>query len=112
MFSYKGYIIKEYFANFFLHHSDVTIDAAENKIIYHQSTVEPWRISLIDTGADSMTGGRLRRARPYLHPTDPFCFTYGDGVSDVDIASSSPFMSNRQPCHADGGGSSRSIWRA
>lgn len=83
---YKGYMIKEYFANFVLHHSDVTIDAIENTITYHQSTVEPWRISLIDTGADSMTGGRLRRARPYLHPTDPFCFTYGDGVSDVDIA--------------------------
>jgi glucose-1-phosphate cytidylyltransferase len=83
---YKGYMIKEYFTNFFLHHSDVTIDTAENKIIYHQSTVEPWRVTLVDTGEQTLTGGRLKRVRSYLDPAEPFCFTYGDGVADIDVA--------------------------
>jgi glucose-1-phosphate cytidylyltransferase len=82
---YKGYMIKEYFANFVLHQSDVTIDAARNEITYHQSPVEPWRITLADTGETTLTGGRLKRVRRYLDPDEPFCFTYGDGVSDVDM---------------------------
>lgn len=81
---YKGYIIKEYFANYFLHTSDVTIDVKNNTIDVHQQQAEPWRITLVDTGTDSMTGGRLRRVRQYLGD-EPFCFTYGDGVADVDV---------------------------
>ncbi len=82
---YRGYMIKEYFANYVLHRSDVTIDARENAIHYHQSTAEPWRITLIDTGQQTQTGGRLKRVAPYLRPDESFCFTYGDGVSNVDI---------------------------
>ena len=82
---YKGYMIKEYFMNFVLHHSDVTIDATKNSVTYHQSSVEPWRITLVDTGETTLTGGRLKRVRSYLEPDEPFCFTYGDGVSDIDI---------------------------
>jgi glucose-1-phosphate cytidylyltransferase len=82
---YKGYMIKEYFANYFLHSSDVTIDARENRISYHQTNAEPWRVTLVDTGENSMTGGRLRRVASYLDPGEPFCFTYGDGVSSIDI---------------------------
>ncbi len=82
---YKGYMIKEYFANFVLHHSDVTIDAVGNTITYHQTTVEPWRMTLVDTGLSTLTGGRLRRVRSYLNADEAFCFTYGDGVSDIDI---------------------------
>jgi len=83
---YKGYMIKEYFANFVMHNSDMVIDAAANRIEYRQSAVEPWRISLVDTGEQTMTGGRLKRVRSYLEPGEPFCFTYGDGVADVDVA--------------------------
>ena len=82
---YKGYMIKEYFSNYFLHMSDVTIDLTKNAVEIHQNSAEPWRITLVDTGADSMTGGRLKAIRSYLDPTEPFCFTYGDGVSDIDI---------------------------
>ncbi|MFJ4145758.1 glucose-1-phosphate cytidylyltransferase [Pseudomonas sp. NPDC089734] len=82
---YKGYVIKEYFANYFLHMSDVTFDMANNKMEVHQNNAEPWRVTLVDTGADSQTGGRLRRVREYLEPGEDFCFTYGDGVADVDI---------------------------
>ena len=82
---YKGYVIKEYFANYFLHMSDVTFDMANNKMEVHQNNAEPWRVTLVDTGADSQTGGRLRRVRDYLEPGEDFCFTYGDGVADVDI---------------------------
>lgn len=81
---YKGYIIKEYFANYFLHMSDVTIDVQNNSIEVHQQQAEPWRVTLVDTGAATMTGGRLRRVRRYLGD-ETFCFTYGDGVSDVNI---------------------------
>ena len=84
---YKGYIIKEYFANYFLHMSDVTFDMANNKMQVHQASAEPWRVTLVDTGDDSLTGGRLRRVAPYLDD-EPFCFTYGDGVSDVDVRKS------------------------
>jgi glucose-1-phosphate cytidylyltransferase len=83
---YRGYIIKEYFSNYFLHRSDVTIDARENKTIFHNTTAEPWRVTLVDTGETTLTGGRLKRVARYLDPDEPFCFTYGDGVADIDIA--------------------------
>jgi glucose-1-phosphate cytidylyltransferase len=81
---YKGYIIKEYFANYFLHTSDVTFDLSKNSMITHRRSSEPWRVTLIDTGENTQTGGRLRRVREYLGEDD-FCFTYGDGVANVDI---------------------------
>jgi glucose-1-phosphate cytidylyltransferase len=81
---YKGYVIKEYFANYFLHMSDVTFDMAKNKMEVHQASAEPWRVTLVDTGEATMTGGRLKRVAAYLDD-EPFCFTYGDGVGDVDI---------------------------
>jgi glucose-1-phosphate cytidylyltransferase len=83
---YKGYMIKEYFANYFLHTSDVTFDIAENSMAVHQRYAEPWRITLVDTGDHTLTGGRLKRVAPYLADADAFCFTYGDGVADVNIA--------------------------
>ena len=83
---YKGYVIKEYFANYFLHMSDVTFDMKHNKMEVHQNSAEPWRVSLVDTGENTMTGGRLKRVRDYIGDDD-FCFTYGDGVGDVDISS-------------------------
>ena len=82
---YKGYIIKEYFANYFLHMSDVTFDMCNNNMEVHQNHCEPWRVTLVDTGMHSMTGGRLKRVAPYLD-NESFCFTYGDGVADVDIS--------------------------
>ncbi|HXI13997.1 MAG TPA: glucose-1-phosphate cytidylyltransferase [Thermoanaerobaculia bacterium] len=82
---YKGYFIKEYFANYFLHTSDVTLDLRRNEMKVHQSTSEPWTVTLIDTGENTMTGGRLKRVRDHLDD-GPFCFTYGDGVSDVDLS--------------------------
>lgn len=82
---YKGYLIKEYFANYFLHMSDVTFDLAKNSMEVHQRNAEPWKVTLVDTGEETMTGGRLKRVAPYLQGEDAFCFTYGDGVSDVDI---------------------------
>jgi len=82
---YKGHVIKEYFANYFLYSSDVTFDLKNNSIDYHKSSSEPWRVTLVDTGANSMTGGRLKRVLPYLKDEEEFCFTYGDGVADVDI---------------------------
>jgi glucose-1-phosphate cytidylyltransferase len=83
---YKGYVIKEYFSNYFLHNSDVTIDARDNKVAYHSSNAEPWRVTLIDTGETAMTGGRLKRVANYLTPGETFCFTYGDGLANIDIA--------------------------
>ena len=80
---YKGYVIKEYFANYFLHNSDVTFSLKNNTMEIHQAKVEPWKITLIDTGLETMTGGRLLRVSKYLDTT--FCFTYGDGLSDIDI---------------------------
>ena len=88
---YKGYIIKEYFANYFLHMSDVTFDMASNKMEVHQRNAESWRVTLVDTGDDTLTGGRLKRVAPYIENEDAFCFTYGDGVSDVDIGRSLAF---------------------
>ena len=80
---YKGFMIKEYFADYFLHTSDVTFDLAENKMTVHQNSSEPWRVTLIDTGEGTQTGGRLKRLAPYLD--EDFCFTYGDGLADIDI---------------------------
>ena len=88
---YKGYVIKEYFANFFLHNSDVTFDMASNRIEVHEKNPEPWRVTLVDTGEETMTGGRLKRVFDYLKDEEAFCFTYGDGVADVDIAASIAF---------------------
>lgn len=81
---YKGYLIKEYFANYFLHMSDVTFDMKENRMEVHQASAEPWHVTLIDTGDSTMTGGRLKRVGAYLGDGD-FCFTYGDGLSNVDV---------------------------
>jgi glucose-1-phosphate cytidylyltransferase len=81
---YKGYLIKEYFANYFLHMSDVTFDMKHNQMKVHQNYAEPWQVTLVDTGTETMTGGRLKRVRSYLDGED-FCFTYGDGLADVDI---------------------------
>jgi glucose-1-phosphate cytidylyltransferase len=81
---YKGYVVKEYFSNYFLHMSDVTFDFTDNKMEVHQRNAEPWRVTLIDTGEQTMTGGRLRRVRQYLDDED-FCFSYGDGIGNVNI---------------------------
>ena len=88
---YKGYVIKEYFANYFLHMSDVTIDMANNQMEVHQKKAEPWKITLVDTGDDSMTGGRIKRVHKYVKNENSFFLTYGDGVSDVDISASLAF---------------------
>jgi glucose-1-phosphate cytidylyltransferase len=83
---YRGYVIKEYFANYFLHMSDVTFDMANNQMEVHRKHAEPWRVTVVDTGDNTMTGGRLRRVADYLANEEAFCFTYGDGVADVNIA--------------------------
>lgn len=88
---YKGYLIKEYFANYFLHMSDVTFDMADNRMEVHQKKAEPWKVTLVDTGEDTLTGGRLKRVADYIRNEEAFCFTYGDGVSDVDIRASIEF---------------------
>jgi glucose-1-phosphate cytidylyltransferase len=82
---YKGYLIKEYFANYFLHMSDVTFDMRNNEMRVHQRKAEPWQVTLVDTGDETMTGGRLRRVADYVARDEAFCFTYGDGVADLDI---------------------------
>ena len=83
---YKGYVIKEYFANYFLHMSDVTFDMQNNEMTVHQRKAEPWRVTLIDTGDDTLTGGRLKRVASHIKDEEAFCFTYGDGVANIDIA--------------------------
>jgi glucose-1-phosphate cytidylyltransferase len=83
---YKGYMIKEYFANYFLHMSDVTFDMRNNEMEVHENHTEPWKVTLVDTGENTNTGGRLKRVSKYLNPEESFCLTYGDGVSDVDIS--------------------------
>lgn len=88
---YKGYVIKEYFANYFLHTSDVTFDMSNNQMTVHQRRAEPWTVTLVDTGDASMTGGRLLRVKDHLAGENAFCLTYGDGVSDLDIAASIEF---------------------
>lgn len=91
---YRGYVIKEYFANYFLHQSDVTFDMRNNDMRVHQNNAEPWSVTLVDTGELTLTGGRLKRVRNYLTPDEEFCFTYGDGVGDVDISSLISFHKN------------------
>ncbi len=81
---YKGYVIKEYFANYFMHMSDLTFDLQNNAMEVHNNSSEPWRVTLIDTGEDTLTGGRIKQAQPYLND-EPFCMTYGDGVADINI---------------------------
>jgi glucose-1-phosphate cytidylyltransferase len=88
---YKGYIIKEYFANYFLHTSDVTFNMQENRMIVHQSVAEPWNVTLVDTGDNTGTAGRLKKVANYVSDDDAFCMTYGDGVSDIDITASIAF---------------------
>jgi glucose-1-phosphate cytidylyltransferase len=91
---YKGYMIKEYFANYFLHMSDVTFDMQSNQMEVHQSVAEPWRVTLVDTGENTGTGGRLRKIARYVDSEEAFCMTYGDGVSNVDIAATVTFHKN------------------
>jgi glucose-1-phosphate cytidylyltransferase len=88
---YKGYVIKEYFANYFLHMSDITFDMTNNQMEVHQKNAEPWKVTLVDTGESTMTGGRLKQVRQYLKEDEDFCFTYGDGVGDVNITESIQF---------------------
>lgn len=88
---YKGYLIKEYFANYHLHGADVTIDLVDNKFEYHRRRNEPWHITLVETGLETMTGGRIKRVREYLDPNEPFCMTYGDGLSNIDITAQIAF---------------------
>jgi glucose-1-phosphate cytidylyltransferase len=88
---YKGYVIKEYFANYFLHMSDVTFHIAENRMEVHRETAEPWRVTLVDTGEDTMTGGRLKRVLPHVANEEVFALTYGDGVADIDVAAELAF---------------------
>jgi glucose-1-phosphate cytidylyltransferase len=83
---YKGYLIKEYFANYFLHMSDVTFSLRDNTMQIHQNQTEPWQVTLVDTGDNTMTGGRLKRVKSYLNEDEPFCFTYGDGVGDINVS--------------------------
>lgn len=87
---YKGYVIKEFFSNYYLHMTDVTFDIARNTCTMHRGNAEPWKVTLVDTGAQTMTGGRLKRVREYLGD-DPFCLTYGDGVADVDVGALTRF---------------------
>jgi glucose-1-phosphate cytidylyltransferase len=88
---YKGYVIKEYFANYFLHMSDVTFDVSNNSMQVHQRKAEPWRVTLVDTGDETMTGGRLKRVGAHVEKEEAFCFTYGDGLSDLDIGAEIAF---------------------
>jgi glucose-1-phosphate cytidylyltransferase len=88
---YKGYVIKEYFANYFLHMSDVTFDMSRNLMEVHEQKAEPWRVTLVDTGESTLTGGRLKRVAKFLGADEPFCFTYGDGVADIDFSAQIAF---------------------
>lgn len=97
LLGYKGYIVKEFFANYFLHQSDVTVDLAENKTTIHDNKAEPWKITLLDTGLNSMTGGRVLRAKKYVGD-EPFMLTYGDGVSDVNIKELVEHHNNHSGC--------------
>lgn len=92
---YKGYVIKEYFANYFLHMSDVTFDISNNNMEVHHKKAEPWKVTLVDTGDNTLTGGRLKCVGDYLRGEDDFCFTYGDGLSDIDITGSIAFHRER-----------------
>ena len=83
---YNGYVIKEYFANYFLHQSDITFDMSKNEMKIHQERAEPWKVTLIDTGENTMTGGRIKKIKSYLNEGEDFCLTYGDGLSNIDIS--------------------------
>ncbi len=110
---YKGYVIKEYFANYFLHMSDVTFDMKRNHMEVHQQKAEPWRVTLVDTGEETMTGGRLKRVGDYVKDEKAFCFTYGDGLSDVDIAGIDRISrASRQARDRHRGAAARTIRRA
>lgn len=91
---YKGYVVKEYFANYFLHTSDVTFDMVNNRMEVHERHAEPWRVTLVDTGENTMTGGRLKAVERFIDDDEPFCFTYGDGVANIDIAQTVEFHRN------------------
>lgn len=91
---YKGYVIKEYFANYFLHQSDITFDMRKNEMKIHQERAEPWKVTLVDTGEQTMTGGRIKRIKAYLNDEDDFCLTYGDGLANIDIAKLISFHKN------------------
>ena len=91
---YKGYVIKEYFANYFLHQSDITFDMSNNTMKIHQERVEPWKVTLIDTGEQTMTGGRIKRIKEYLNDGEDFCLTYGDGLANIDITKLIAFHKN------------------
>ena len=91
---YKGYVIKEYFANYFLHQSDITFDMSKNTMKIHQERVEPWKVTLIDTGEQTMTGGRIKRIKEYLDDGEDFCLTYGDGLANIDITKLIAFHKN------------------
>lgn len=93
---YKGYVIKEYFANYFLHMSDVTFDMVNNQMEVHHRKAEPWKVTLVDTGEETLTGGRLKRVKDYVKNEEAFCFTYGDGVSDVNISKLIAFHLNHK----------------
>lgn len=95
---YKGYVIKEYFANYYLHMSDVTFDLANNELSVHQNSAEPWKVTLVDTGDGSMTGGRIKRILPYVKNEEMFCMTYGDGLSNVDITKLIEFHKKSNVC--------------
>lgn len=88
---YKGYIVKEYFANYVLHNADITVDLAGGVLEYHATNHEPWRVTLVDTGAETMTGGRIKRIAHYLDPEEPFFCTYGDGLADIDLRALADF---------------------
>jgi glucose-1-phosphate cytidylyltransferase len=88
---YRGYMIKEYFSNYVLHNADLTVDLSSGSVEYHATNHEPWRVTLVDTGPETMTGGRLKRVAQYLDPDEPFFFTYGDGVADVDLTALAAF---------------------
>jgi glucose-1-phosphate cytidylyltransferase len=92
---YRGYMVKEYFANYFLHQADVTFDMAGNRVEYHDCRSEPWKVTLVDTGDATMTGGRLLQVGKYLNPDEPFCMTYGDGLADIDISAEIAFHRER-----------------
>jgi glucose-1-phosphate cytidylyltransferase len=92
---YKGYLVKEYFANYFLHQADVTFDMSANRVEYHDCRSEPWKVTLVDTGEETMTGGRLLQVGRYLNANESFCMTYGDGVADIDIAAELAFHRER-----------------
>ncbi|OBQ54113.1 glucose-1-phosphate cytidylyltransferase [Tamlana sp. s12] len=97
LLGYKGYVVKEFFANYFMHNSDITVDLADNKISIHDNKSEPWKITLLDTGMHSMTGGRILRAKKYIG-NEPFMLTYGDGVSDVNIKALEEYHRSHSGC--------------